>query len=908
MARCAASERVFHVLSVVALICCFLLVLILRKPFLARINRSRLSVIPAHYRNTGIKIGKDSIYGRVRLNILRLKSDPVYLVIGNPSSEHYRIRVLDNQLRIYKMGGSSRQILIMHTAASDPLTLEFSRRGGSSNLYESGTLVWSGTDLNRESFSLQAYSPKEEVRISVHRLRQILVSDDFARKTIGKEDAWAIHAGKWTSLYDRKAAASPNPFVCEGNAVKDAGLMLTGHVFWNNLTLEVAIKPKSHPEAGIVFAYRDENNYDKAVLTKKDGESLISLIRVQAGVGRVLAQRALLYPTGRWSRLNVLLPEGKLIIVTLDGVEVLSGPAGLNTFGKAGLFVRKGTALFDDFLAASSSREKTNGLRPIGAMSKMYSTKKRYEKDNRDDHLFRWAKDLDSWAPLRLTHKGREYSGKYFRLPLFGDFEFQSPVEEGGALFVVKDWLGKPLQTVPLLEAGKAVMCRRGNELTLNGQPFAASNGSEALIVGLATQQALPGEIRRYEIRSGTILQEFFENATVEWLRVDGDWENTVRWECEPKWTFFGGFGYDSVVLFSKHRFQGNQVHEFYFGMNDVFNREFEKRRYARHDVNFSFLTDGKDLFSGYTFLYGGFSNSASYLYRGRRCVATNDKTKFDPFNKADTKKAIFGEHLFWRRFRFETVGKRIRIFLEDKLVFDYVEREKEMPTGGHVALWTYRNGVHWARLNSSAEKIELDAEKYVLDPPGREDLSWQALSPVRVRVEAEEGDRVRVTNRFSGGEFAVQYALEQSVDLLETPILQLWMDIPEEVNVNLHLRVNGVHCILALTAPKDETYRVLSDHLTLRVYPRWRLLVNKELGAPIIGGTQLPSIQGEYKIDLLKEMKTRFPGATAFRLNGLIIGNTSHTNYLMAGLRGNAAGAVYRLGKPVFKNPGTPY
>jgi hypothetical protein len=217
------------------------------------------------------------------------------------------------------------------------------------------------------------------------------------------------------------------------------------------------------------------------------------------------------------------------------------------------------------------------------------------------------------------------------------------------------------------------------------------------------------------------------------------------------------------------------------------------------------------------------------------------------------------------------------------------------------VALWTYRNGVCYGRLNSSAEEIALDAETYVTDPPGRGDLPWRALSPTRVLVEKGEREMVRVTNRFSGGEFAVSYALDGPVDLGATPVMRLPAGIPEGVKVNLHLRVNKTWCIVPLTGPTGKTYRVLGDAAAFDVRPTWRLLANRPLGFPTVDGSPAKAIKNEYRVDLLREMKKRFHGATSFRLEKLIVGNSSHKDYLMAGLSGNAAGASYMLGKPVF-------
>jgi hypothetical protein len=319
--------------------------------------------------------------------------------------------------------------------------------------------------------------------------------------------------------------------------------------------------------------------------------------------------------------------------------------------------------------------------------------------------------------------------------------------------------------------------------------------------------------------------------------------------------------------------------------------------------VNFSFLTDGRDIFSGYTFLYGGFNNEGSYLYRRRTRVAKNGDVRFNPFDKSDWDAAIDDEHLFWRRFRFEKVGRRLRVFLGEVPVFDHEDEADDMPAGGHVALWTVRNGVMYARLNSSAQRVRMDAAKYVLDEPGRHDLAWRPLSPAAVRTEPSDGGQVRVVNRFGGGTFAVVHPLPEPVDLAKTPWMRIPMDIPSGAKVNLHLQVNGRHYIHALTAPLDETYRVLGDASVLppRVRPAWRLYASQALQDPVVGGEPRDTIRGVVEINLLEEVRRRCPHAGRYRLATLIVGNTSHSDYLVAGLGGNAAGASYTVGTPTF-------
>jgi len=157
--------------------------------------------------------------------------------------------------------------------------------------------------------------------------------------------------------------------------------------------------------------------------------------------------------------------------------------------------------------------------------------------------------------------------------------------------------------------------------------------------------------------------------------------------------------------------------------------------------------------------------------------------------------------------------------------------------------------------------------------------------------------------NLFGGGSFAVRHPLTGPIDLETHPVLNLWMSIPTSVMVSLHVRVNDRCLIHALTAPVRETYRVLGDPATEygRVYPEWLPYVSEGLDNARICGEPAAGIEGMVRVNLLEEARRLFPGQPAYRLEGLIVGNSSHADYLMAGLGGNAAGSVYRIGAPAF-------
>lgn len=850
------------------------------------------------YRHAFAELGEVPVYGQVRLPAA---AGEVRIVFGPPGGDRHEILVAGARVSTWDVrGGQRTEALRVYASAEPASTLEFSRAGGSLGLYRGGVRLGAVTNLPPGPLAAHTFSPGQEAKVFVHRRGPVLAQDDFARETVGREDAWSVQSGWWRTLHDSQFTASPNPFVCAGSADRSAGLLLTGHVFWNDLEIAVSLKPGGPvAEAGVVFAFHDPQNFLRATLRKETSGGSLRVVRMREGSESVAGVRPIVYPAGRWTRLSVRCREGGAADVRLDGVPLVSADvSGLDTFGKVGLYVRDGTASFDDFLAESALEARPEAPARVGVVSKTYA-RKPWEKQA-DDYLFRWARSEDVWGRADLIEKGVRYRGQFLRLPLFGEFEFSAAAAPAAGQFQLRDWLGAPLHTLDLPAGASIRVARRDSAVRLGDRTLLDASAGQGLSLGFLWPPGAAGRLPVVGLQSTAVRQELFENATVDWLPVGGQWDNTSRWKCDPQWAFFSGYGHDDVALFSKHRFEGNQVHEFYFGMKDVFGRAYELRRYALHDVNVSFLTDGVNLFSGYTFLYGGFDNRASYLFRGATCVATNAGVRFKEFKN---RWSIFDEHLYWRPIRVERVGARIRVFFDDSLVFDWTDPSGDAPAGGHLALWTHRNGVMVGRLNSSAEAVRPDAAIYYQGPVGREDLPWRPVDASRVCVEPAGQDRVRVTNRFGGGEFAVRHVFEKAVDLREEPVLSLAVDIPEGVRVNLHARINGRYLIWALTAPLEETYRALGDESALppNTQPEWWLLVNEALGSAVVRGQPGRSRRGTVQVNLLEEIRKTIPDAEAYGLDLLAVGNTSHRDYLMEGLSGNAAGARYELGLPMF-------
>lgn len=852
-----------------------------------------------------IALPERPVYGRIAAPLPERATATI--VLRAASRDGAVLRLLPGSPRRLEARSARGTALWSVPVPSASTQLEFSNDGGVFRVYTDRLLLGALTNAPPFPSQLAIRWPGAQPRVSLQRLSAVNVSDDFMREQIGRDDSWFALCGYWRSLYDVTAESTPNPFVAVGQGGPEPAILQTGYLFWNNLRLGASLQPEDNGAMGLAFACRDSTNY-LAVLVARQPEERVSLLEVRDNEHRVLATVRQRCPARRWSRLEVCLAEGRPIIVLLDGSPVLTGPSDRNTFGKAGLISHAPKAQFDDFAARSWPDAEAPVWPLVGAVSRQYAVKESTPAaDNGPDaQLFRWARDTEAWQPFSLRRDDRLLEGRHYRFPMCGDFDFTVPTNLLPGAILLRDWRSNEDHVYPVGTGRPAVVSRRGGVAQLDGARLEELPPGAPLLVGYSRSDG-PQETHRLELRCGSMHQELFDRAPVDWLPIDGTWEIASRWQCKPEWKFFSGYSHDAAILMSRLRFEGHQVHEFHFALKDLFAREYNADRYARHDINFSFCTDGRDLFSGYTVMYGGFANRLTALYRGRECVATNLAARFPPASR-NAEARIYDQHLFWRRMRVERLDNRIRAFLEERLLFDYADPAPLPAGGGHVALWTYRNGVMWARLDSSAERVVAAAAECRPAPATPSGPHWAPLDPDHVNVgpagtaEAPAG-AVKVTNLFGGGVFAVRHALPVPIDLTSNEVLRLWVEVPAGVKIDLHYRVNERYLIHTLTAPTNETYRVLGDLSSRRgwTYPEWQLYVCDSLGATAVCGEPAANLNGWIEIDLLAEARRQLPQRTTYLLKELVVGNSSHADYLQAGLGGNAAGAAYSLGPPQF-------
>ena len=199
---------------------------------------------------------------------------------------------------------------------------------------------------------------------------------------------------------------------------------------------------------------------------------------------------------------------------------------------------------------------------------------------------------------------------------------------------------------------------------------------------------------------------------------------------------------------------------------------------------------------------------------------------------------------------RLERRGERLRFFVDDDLLAEAVDPHPL--EAGHVALWTYRNGLLIARVRVAYEEREpvylpshlATRRSWPSHPPKKwkshpiravnwrdvpsrftdfeRDVGevWSPSDAVRLELDsstaASGASSLKVVNTTSGGDFTLRLNTTP-VDVGATPLLCFDYCIPPSVRLNLFLKVKGWRYPVLFLGPENSlTYYVgrMSQHI----------------------------------------------------------------------------------------------
>ncbi|NLF16924.1 MAG: hypothetical protein GX595_06660, partial [Lentisphaerae bacterium] len=193
-------------------------------------------------------------------------------------------------------------------------------------------------------------------------------------------------------------------------------------------------------------------------------------------------------------------------------------------------------------------------------------------------------------------------------------------------------------------------------------------------------------------LRAGGVAVYPFKQAPVDWFPVTGVWEVTNRWQCDPRWSFYSGVQRGGVACnWNKVRHGENVTVEFFAGPKMDQNRG-RKYEYAA-DINAVLCADGRDLVSGYSFLFGGWDDRGSQIVRGHEIVGENRRVAIPRDSTT---------HRRWFYIKLRKAGNRLSFWVDGTLVATY-EDAKPL-SGDRFGLWTWDNGIMVAQCRVSTD------------------------------------------------------------------------------------------------------------------------------------------------------------------------------------------------------------
>jgi hypothetical protein len=363
----------------------------------------------------------------------------------------------------------------------------------------------------------------------------------------------------------------------------------------------------------------------------------------------------------------------------------------------------------------------------------------------------------------------------------------------------------------------------------------------------IAMRAEIPLELERVHFLSEHLYDDAFSHAPTEWWVQKGDWEVRARWPCYPDWTWFGASDmplYQNPLLWSKHAYAGDLIVEAFAALRMNFLRPPGYR--DPRDINLTLFGDGRDLVSGYSCIFAGWGNRKSALLKGEKVLAENPRLHM--MRPANLNPRF---HRHWFGLRVERFGSRVRFLVDDQLVGEY--EDPEPLTAGHLALWTWNNGLLLARVRvwyqrrlplteypaPSLQWLDTGEDEPPSEPILRADFEegydgWtDGNEPDGALLERDPTTAshgrwsLKITAKVTGSSFAVWTGATR-VNVRRYGVLRFDYKVPPTVKVNLYFKWRGVWYAIPFTAdaPHPPNIRELPPIPSVQTDDRWHTAV----------------------------------------------------------------------------------
>jgi len=496
-------------------------------------------------------------------------------------------------------------------------------------------------------------------------------------------------------------------------------LALTGSDDWADYSVDALVKLKEARRVGLVFCYRGPQDYHLARWgTDSRGQGTRELLRIADGQKTVLATETFWCVRDRFERVNLSCHRGH-ITLNVDDRLVLEATDVSATSGRIGFYVDGPTrACFDDVSVQFPRPERS-----IVQITEQFT---------KEETMAGWASPQACWRDLGEDRWA-------YDLPLFGDYRVEMQLgplanESGSAevylgadeqlaggaklsatvadgILSLQLALGDRVLAEGRTQSGSAspvlVVERDGSAILASLEDETGATPILAQQVGSAIsghtvgfrQAGLSAGPAQVAVSSPSVLDQTFSRAPIGWRPGQGVWEVHDRWPCFPGWSWFGGADPTgdpkNPILWCVDRWAGELVLEFWSGL--IMDLPKAPGYSDPSDLNATICANGKDLCSGYSFVYAGDHNSVAKIMRGNETVAQTDRGVFD---NPISSNADFHRH--WFKTRIHKQDGHIRYYMDDKLLLEY--DDPKPISGDHIAIWSYNNGILISRVRISAE------------------------------------------------------------------------------------------------------------------------------------------------------------------------------------------------------------
>lgn len=733
-----------------------------------------------------------------------------------------------------------------------------------------------------------------------------------------------VQVHSWTGLQDDFSDFVPGRWSGPGWTVRDGSLLppgtgpalaWTGPPRWREGIWEAEVQIGAG-WAGLVFASPDpQHGY-----VFRAGKEAAELVQVAEGQEQILAKGSRGLPNGS-GKLQVSV-DGNYVVASIEGQPVLETCLPSLPAGRVGVYAQGKGVRFKQVRAIPETPEPEEP-----AITEQFT---------REATMSGWASAAGAWdkgPDETYWHKGLFFKEPYLELfvtrnnPSQGSLALclaasEERLSSGYELLVAGDGEGNLLgrlaragrevarSQVPFGEGeGRARLrfAQKGSYLvaSLDDQPFLTFQDPKPLPghrVGLQVQGA---QVDFRAVRASCLnMRDYtFSTAPVDWYVGRGQWQVTERWKCSPQWSWFGCDRRLNAanVLWSKAAFKGDLLAEFYACIQ--MDRQADYTRPS--DLNVTICGDGRDLSSGYSFIFGGWNNTMTRLLRHEEVVAQTDRVLLPRKGQLGGQDWATAFHRHWFYIRVLKEGSRLSLSVDGREAFNW--EDPEPLQGGRIAFWTWDNGVLIARARlcyqelASAEELPAPPSLQMAPPPAIQaplitstthptvqndfetDLrTWSSVGPqsASLALDRETASAGRgslaLFNGGSGGDFGAWVLRDARIPPEQIPHLEFDYKVPPSVKVNFFLKLAGVWHEITFTDPEEPR----NDRAWLGRIPE----------------VQADDSWHHAEFDLLGALQHKYGQRNLPPITEIALASRRTQMYLRCGFGGNYWGSVYHL------------